>query len=646
VLEKKLKELVEANIEKIVHVREKQDEINALKDQQKAVEMASQEELGKTKLDELTVENAELKAEIDKLRMERDKLVVENEELRKQIEALEKEHSDHVKYVEEQYTRLEEKIGSVEEIVVENDNLREENLKLKEGEKEHFAQLAYADRTILHLEAEKTKLEKLKDKLEEEREKFKESEDGYRRHIEYLEKSLEEQEVQIEEQKVAIIEKDNDIKKKDRLTQDFHDSQERSGKEFKHYGREITTLTDELAKARKEIEALKEEVRDEKRDALTARNELDNHMAKTRDQPRMLERKLEEVRRLNAELDPLKEKLKGMEELQLECNNARQTVASLSAVIEKLQKGQNPEFKQGPDAYRGPDTSSVVSVDESVDGGDDGDTAVLKKKRSLDDELSSAAGDHESHYSEEPIDKKGKKHERGPRNAFTQFIFKTVQIGVPGPQVVVEVPTPGPEVPVAGPTRYVPFRVWAHHPVVCWLLVEYNFLMLAIYWIGSGIALGKRLGRKILGRAAAPASPWLSDASESSEAGDLDGDGVRFPPRRDSSLRLQRGLWGDLLRPRPGRLPSVVDTLVGLSFHILVYAAVWMSYSAYQERQLWLAANDATRRYLYQILHNHQSDGFLGLRQLVPRGFQRKFVQWRFVLFMKAGVPVTYRFPG
>jgi hypothetical protein len=633
---KKIHDLVEANIEKYQHMVAFQAEINDLKDYQTQFKMALEEEFEKAKL--------EWKTEHERVTGEKERLSMENDKLREKLEALEKEHSEQMKYVEAENADLERQIVDTTKIQAENYNLREENRKLKENEKEHLTQLDYAEVTNSRLEEDNAKLEQLKEKYEEEREKSKTADDDYARHLEYLEKKLEQKEVEIEKHDAAIVEKDNEIKKKDRQIQDLHDSQERSGNEFKQYESQISSLEVDLAKVRREKEALKEQVRAEKLEAKIARNDLDDHVKNTRDVALLLQRRNEEVQRLTAELDPLKEQLQGTEELRMELNTARQTIASLSAVLDKVQKGQNPEFKQDPDAYRVPDTGGIDSGDESVDGADDGATAVLKKKRSLDEELGTASADHESHYSGDPIDRNGNEHAQGPRNAFTQFIFKTAQIAVPGPEVVVQVPTPGPQVPVAGPTRYVPFRVWAHHPIVCWLLVEYNFLMLVVYWISRVIAFGKRLGLKVLGRAAAPAGSWLSDASESSEPDDLDGDGVRFPPRRSSSL--QRGLWDDLLRPRPGRLPSVFDTILGLLFHIVVYAAVWMSYSAYQERQLWLAANDTTRRYLHQILHDHQSDGFLGLKQLVPRGVQRKFVQWRFILFMKAGFPATYRFPG
>ncbi|KAM3066575.1 hypothetical protein ACMFMG_002289 [Clarireedia jacksonii] len=619
-LEKKVDDLTAANVEKIVHVREKQDEIGALKDHQEILKMALQERFDKAELD-----------------------LKENDRLRKEIADLKKEHSEQMEYAEAENAILSKQVVDIADVLAERDSLREEVAKLKEDKKEHFTQMEYTEGNYSRLEREKARWNQQKEEDDAEIEKLITRDEGNCRHIEYLEKKLEQLEGDIERNRVINIEKDNDIKKKDRQIQDLHDSHERSRNEFQLYENQISALQADLAKARKDREALKEQVRAEKLEAKTARNDLDDHVKNTRDVVPLLERRNEEVRRLHAELEPLKEQLKGMEELRIENTNAKQTVAALSALIEELEKSQTPGFKQDPDAYRIPDTGSADSGDESV-GDAGGESVVLKKKGSLDKEISIVSGEHESQYNDDLTDEKGNGHGRGPRNAFTQFIFKTIQVAVPGPEVVVEVPTPGPEVPVAGPTRYVPFRVWAHHPVVCWLLVEFNFLMLVIYWISSFLEVGKRLGLKVLGRAAEPTSLSLSDASESSEQDDLDGDGVRFPPVR--GLSLQRSLWDDLLRPRPGRLPSTVDTLFGLFFHLVVYAAVWMSYSAYQERQLWLAANDTTRRYLHQILNDHQSDGFLGLKHLVPRGVQRKFVQWRFILFMKAGFPVAYRFPG
>jgi hypothetical protein len=67
-------------------------------------------------------------------------------------------------------------------------------------------------------------------------------------------------------------------------------------------------------------------------------------------------------------------------------------------------------------------------------------------------------------------------------------------------------------------------------------------------------------------------------------------------------LRPKLWRWSTITSPKT--LPSAKSTFIAMGFHITVYAALFFSYSAYTERQLWLAANDSTRSFVHQLLTN------------------------------------------
>jgi hypothetical protein len=62
--------------------------------------------------------------------------------------------------------------------------------------------------------------------------------------------------------------------------------------------------------------------------------------------------------------------------------------------------------------------------------------------------------------------------------------------------------------------------------------------------------------------------------------------------------------WRTILHPDPKRLPDFRPTFLGILVHLLVLAALLMGLDAYNERSLWLAANDHTRSFLLDVLNN------------------------------------------
>ncbi|ESZ98351.1 hypothetical protein SBOR_1229 [Sclerotinia borealis F-4128] len=213
------------------------------------------------------------------------------------------------------------------------------------------------------------------------------------------------------------------------------------------------------------------------------------------------------------------------------------------------------------------------------------------------------------------------------------------EVSVPGPVVYVDVP--GEEVP--GPIRYTPFRVFAHNPITCWLMVEFNFLVLFSHWVRHLLAYLSWLPVAVyFGYDWTPPTPDYAATFSS----DSDADEAGAPPDGGRLHRPGSTLFSALFRTRPGRMPSTWNTFWGLAFHAFVYLTIWLSFSVWKERALWFAENDATRRWLHQVLAQRASNGFLGMNQILPQTINRQLDILKFDLLQLAGIPVTYQFPG
>ncbi|KAF7881596.1 uncharacterized protein EAF02_006284 [Botrytis sinoallii] len=213
------------------------------------------------------------------------------------------------------------------------------------------------------------------------------------------------------------------------------------------------------------------------------------------------------------------------------------------------------------------------------------------------------------------------------------------EVPVPGPTVFVDVP--GADIP--GPNFVItPFRVFAHNPVICWLLVEFNFLILFFHWCKRSLSVLSRLPAMTIGLG--PWNPPPPDDDDNSDSDDDDAAGE--PPDGKRPPKTGPKLLSVLFNPKRGRLPNAWDTFWGLVFHMFVYSVLWLFLSVAYERKLWLAENDSTRRWLYQIIAQHGGNGFLGMNQILPQRVIRLLEIWRFDLLERMGYPLAYQFPG
>ncbi|KAH6705230.1 hypothetical protein BKA61DRAFT_581009 [Leptodontidium sp. MPI-SDFR-AT-0119] len=120
-----------------------------------------------------------------------------------------------------------------------------------------------------------------------------------------------------------------------------------------------------------------------------------------------------------------------------------------------------------------------------------------------------------------------------------------------------------------------------------------------------------------------------------------DGNGGGAPPSPPAPIAAPR-FW-DILDDRP--LPSIFWTLVFMSLHCLVYYFVYISFSTYIERNIWLGANNGTREFLHSIMGARYTTGIL--RKIFSESWARKIDRSLFLAVTKLGMELkTFPMPG
>lgn len=319
---------------------------------------------------------------------------------------------------------------------------------------------------------------------------------------------------------------------------------------------------------------------------------------------------------------------------------------------------QKPGFNPAPGTYQPTDGDSRRgSAAGSKDSSESSSSSSSSEAEDEEEEEEVVEGEGEGSPDLQVINKKTRRRGHGlaagPPEIQIQIkeveVIREVQVPGPIQYVDREVPVPGPtvfvDVPgadIPGPIRYTPFRVFAHNPVICWLLVEFNFLILFFHWCKRSLSVLSRFPAMTIGLG--PWNPPPPDDDDNSDSDDDDAAGE--PPDAKRPPKTGPKLLSVLFNPKRGRLPNAWDTFWGLVFHMFVYSVLWLFLSVAYERKLWLAENDSTRRWLYQIIAQHGGNGFLGMKQILPQRVIRLLEIWRFDLLERMGYPLAYQFPG
>ena len=151
------------------------------------------------------------------------------------------------------------------------------------------------------------------------------------------------------------------------------------------------------------------------------------------------------------------------------------------------------------------------------------------------------------------------------------------------------------------------------------------------------------------GHQTGPPGPPSGDGSGSSPPNPPHRDGNGGPPSPPGPLNgdgfgdfpaATPGFW-DIFAPRP--LPSIKWTLGGMLLHLIVYYCVYLTIDTYFERNLWLAANDATRQWLHSIMGVRYTDGIL--RKIISEAWATRIDRSLLYAVTKAGIMELKTFP-
>ncbi|TGO22854.1 hypothetical protein BPAE_0152g00090 [Botrytis paeoniae] len=447
-----------------------------------------------------------------------------------------------------------------------------------------------------------------------------------------------------------------------RKMEDMHADNEALTYEFNNCKDDMADLITEKEKLVNRVAAEKQRVDDFRHDAREVQKEnkkIQEDLVKKEQETQAL---LENMEKANKDL-VAKGGVGASPEVQKMMRDYIEMCRSIIQQIIDTRKAQAPGFNPAPGTYQPKDgDSGKYSAAGSKEPSESSSSSSSSEAEAEEEEGEVAEGEGEGEGSPDLqlINKKTRRRGHGPAaGPEIQIQIKEVEVirevQVPGPIQFVdrEIPVPGPSIfvdrpgeDIPGPIRYTPFRVFAHNPVICWLLVEFNFLILFFHWCKHLLRVLSWLPALTIGL-----GPWNptppdddSDSDESDAADDDDAAGE--PPDIDRPPKTGPKLLSVLFNSKHGRLPNAWDTFWGLVFHMIVYSALWLFLSVAYERKLWLAENDSTRRWLYQIIAQHGGNGFLGMNQILPRRVIRLLEIWRFELLERMGYPVAYQFPG
>ncbi|KAJ8069164.1 hypothetical protein OCU04_002836 [Sclerotinia nivalis] len=468
-----------------------------------------------------------------------------------------------------------------------------------------------------------------------------------------------------------------------------------------NYERETKRLTEEAQKSQDEVDSLKSEIRGAREEIEEFQKIQVEEKEKLEQRIKVEQKKLEDFRndarevqkenevtqaalaKTEVEAKDLRVKLQeAIEELKTKAASGRTAeeqfhlegyidmVNGLIQQLKVLEDAQQPRFDMKPGAYKGTaaaggkppsEGSDSASISSSSTSSSDAESTHDEEEGELPlgvqfiHKMKKGRGGRDSGFGRKPIiqikEVIKEVHIPGP-----EIIVKVpgspieVPVPVPGPIQYVdrEMPVPGPavyidvpgrEVHVPGPIRYTPFQIFAHDPIVCWFLVEFNFLILFFHWLKRLLSVLSYIPATLLARPPyIPSPPEDESSSEDSEA-EAAADADRTP-------RAAPSLFSVLFNPRRGRLPDTWLIFKGLAFHVAVYGAIWLFFSTMHERKAWVAENESSRKWLQQLLAQSGSNDFLGLNQILPQTVNRQLDIWRFDLMEFLGIPVTYQFPG
>lgn len=155
--------------------------------------------------------------------------------------------------------------------------------------------------------------------------------------------------------------------------------------------------------------------------------------------------------------------------------------------------------------------------------------------------------------------------------------------------------------------------------------------------------------REVIGDPVPPESPYQTNTRHMhAQTG---GQSV-IDPLTDTAASIDpqnRAWYAKIVSPLPNEIPEVKKTLFGMAFHLLVYYSIFLGIYCYYERKMWIDANDHTRAFVQQLLHNPRNNQNLVqyLAHPLPEHWKHNIDVFIFKYFVeKFGLHANYVMPG
>lgn len=596
-------------------------------------------------------------------------------------------YEETINKLSRQNERLE---GAKEKLLLASNKHLDRNDKLKEQRNRLFlaafaemATLAAAEETIETLRGQKERLETALESARKDLDYADDSNKTVQRELDTETEEHEKTKAELKQAKIANLEAENAITDLNKQLGELNTRAE-------HDKTTITGLHETVKKRTEDLATAKESLQQEARRAQGITSESAGIS-------KLLTSKQEECIELIKERDDLKAKEATREQTEKDLKEARDQLAAINDQVTKLtiESMERKSFNTDPTAYATPNTVA-------------GEAKVVK--RSLEDELVGTGSSDELRSegsSERSHSEEGSEDEEDGTSPSPEPVGEddTVTIGEKEPVHVTPVIKTEIQTVFKEITVYTPFEISTHSPLICWIQAELNFLILFSIWLTPFFALLRQtIGHRrslppddfdiplpddVAGasqnpirfatvqsemeRRIAEANQPIPPLEQESDNREASGDPIPpvHPPniptvlvqgiggRNDATPRPEafaypaaslRPWYKKIISPRKADRPSVGKTAAGILFHLVVYASIATIGAAYYERQLWLDANDHSRMFLLQLIHNPHAYQSLIHRMaapVLPESWQHTLDVFIFKYFVeKLGLQAAYALPG
>lgn len=373
-------------------------------------------------------------------------------ELKEKVENLEKENVRLRIQIAEKEVQLANKDEKIREDQITVFNKIKIANKLEAGNQKIRNEMEQKEQEIEDLGA---KVQRLEDELESEQEARERAEAAW----EDVNKELEAAKQKTREAEVKVAAANATIAQHEATIEAQGDQIAAADTEAEEYKTTISSLETKLATSKASLEA--ESAKTSREKELADSRSRDNAGIS-----KMLTDKTKECEDITKECDDLRALERTRQQTEADLQDARDKNAALEDQISKLKTDiERRPFDVRPTAYTIPNPVAGEPVPTTP---------------TLDDELAGVGGSSTS--SERALSEHGSEDEHAI-SPTTAGEDDTLKLGKDESSPYQQPPTPEPAIQIQTRTIFTPFQVSAHNPLLCWIQIELNFLILFSVWL-------------------------------------------------------------------------------------------------------------------------------------------------------------------